>query len=188
VREILVTWEEELGRWADGLDDRFLKTDEAAAFVETVIQSGARLSEEGKRELYAAALVRGLWTIRPDEDQRYRMVDTLARLRPAHLRLFGAARTNREFDVPYGAIVDIGTQDNGFLTQLVPGIPFEALRLDWADLRRAGLVENEPIIGSELPGFAKFITEYGLQFDLFTRLPYEDVHPPDEESGGPPGH
>jgi hypothetical protein len=75
---------------------------------------------------------------------------------------------------------DIGTQDNGFLTQLVPGIPFETLRLDWADLRRAGLVENEPVMGSELPGFSKFVTQYGLEFDLFTRLPYDDVHPPGE--------
>lgn len=175
--ETLGYWEQVLDCYADRLDKRFLRSKEAAAFVETVIRSGIRLSEERKRELYAAALVNGLSGDRPEEDDRYRMIDTLARLRPAHLRLFAAVRTNMEFEIPLGSIVDLATMDNGYLTRLRPEVSFEILRIDWGDLRRAGLVEDTPIMGSVYPGYARFITNYGFRFDSFTRMPYDDVHP-----------
>jgi hypothetical protein len=178
VRETLEQWERVLEERAASLDEDFLRRDEAVAFVEAVIQSGARLSEVQKRDMYAAALVNGLGGNWPDEDERYRMIDTLGRLRPAHLRLFAAARTNRGFDLSYGAIVNVATYDNGHLTTLIPDVPFEITRIDWGDLQRAGLVENEPVMGSSYSGYAKFVTAYGLRFDLFTQLPYDDIHPP----------
>ena len=97
--ETLTYWEEVLDRYSERLDARFLGSKGAAAFIETVVRSGVRLSEEDKRELYAAALLNGLSGEWPEEDDRYRMIDTLARLRPAHLRLFAAVRTRTDFDI-----------------------------------------------------------------------------------------
>lgn len=55
--------------------------------------------------------------------------------------------------------------------------PFDRLNMDWQALRRAGLVENEPIVGSPMSGYARFMTSFGLEFDLFVRVAYSDVHP-----------
>ena len=67
--------------------------------------------------------------------------------------------------------------DPVFISQLRPGVPPDVLRIDWGDLQRAGLVEDEPIVGSPYSGYQEFITEYGFRFDSFVRVPYDDVHP-----------
>ena len=70
-----------------------------------------------------------------DTEGQLRMVDTLARLRPAHLLLFGSARrprTSDDFVTPLGGIVDIVRSDPVFITQLRPDVPAELLRIDWS--------------------------------------------------------
>jgi hypothetical protein len=121
------------------------------------------------------------------------MIDVAERLRLPQLRLLAVAR-HTPFDTSLGPIVDLSS-DNGFLQALAPDTPFDRLNMDWQDLRRAGLVENEPIIGSSWPGYARFFTGFGLEFDLFVRVPYSDVHAVDaardpgpfrHASSGPP--
>ncbi len=181
VREILAYWDGVLSRFEDRLDENYIQSKGGVAYVETVLAAGARAAEESKRELYAGLLVNGLLKDRPYETEgNLRMVDTLARLRPAHLLLFGSARkprTDHDFEIPLGAIVNIVRSDDSFISQLRPGIPPHLLRIDWGDLQRAGLVEDEPIVGSPYTGYRQFITEYGFRFDSFMRVPYDDVHP-----------
>jgi hypothetical protein len=74
--------------------------------------------------------------------------------------------------------VDLTDPAKPYLRAPRPDVSFELLRIDWGDLQRAGLVENSPIPESGRDGYAKFITEYGLRFDSFVRMPYDDVHPP----------
>jgi hypothetical protein len=175
-----------MDRMADWIDENYLKTHEAAAYAEEVFAAAVRLSEEEKRDYYAMALVNGLSTRRPSDEDRNRMIDALERLRLPHLRLLAFARRH-PFAVPLGTIVDLSV-DNGALQALDPNTPFDRLNMDWQDLRRAGLVENEPIVGSPWPGYASFFTTFGLEFDLFVRVPYSDVHnfrtpPPAPEAG-----
>ncbi len=181
IKDTLAYWEGVLSRFEDRLDDQYIQSKDGVAYVETVLAAGARAAEESKRELYAGALVNGLSKGRLyDTEGEFRMVDTLARLRPAHLLLFASARMPRrgnDFEIPFGAVVNLLKSNPSFLSRLRPGVPWEVLRIDWGDLQRAGLVEDEPIIGSPFPGYQKFITEYGFLFDSFVRVPYDDVHP-----------
>jgi hypothetical protein len=173
--QVVRAFDAALDRMADWVDHNYMKTDGAAAFVEEVFAAAVRLSEQDKREYYSCALANGLSTRRPSDEDRNRMIDVLERLRLPHLRLLATAR-HQPFEVPFGAIIDLSA-DNGALQALDPATPFDRLNMDWQDLRRAGLVENEPILGSPWPGYASFFTEFGLAFDLFVRVPYSDVHP-----------
>lgn len=164
-----------MDRMEGWIDDKYMTTDGAAAFVEEVFTAAVRLSEQEKRDFYGTALANGLSVRRPLDDDRNRMIDVLERLRLPHLRLLAVAR-HEPFDVPFGPIVDLSA-DNGALQVLDPNTPFDRLNMDWQDLRRAGLVENEPVIGSPWPGYASFFTGFGLEFDLFVRVPYSDVYP-----------
>jgi hypothetical protein len=163
-----------LDRMAGWIDENYLDTDEAAAYAEDVLFAAIRLSEQEKRDYYAIALANGVSTRRPPNEDRDRMIDVLERLRLPQLRLLAIARKH-PFEVPLGPIVDLSV-DNGALQELDPNTPFDRLNMDWQDLRRAGLVENEPIVGSPYPGYSSFFTTFGLQFDLFVRVPYSDVH------------
>lgn len=181
IKETLGYWDGVLSRFEDRLDEKYLQSKDGVVYVETVLAAGARAAEERKRELYAGALVNGLAKERLyDTEGQLRLVDTLARLRPAHLLLFASARgprTGDDFATPLGGIVDLVWSDPVFISQLRPGVPAEVLRIDWGDLQRAGLVEDEPITGSPYSGYQAFITEYGFRFDSFVRVPYDDVHP-----------
>jgi hypothetical protein len=163
-----------MDRMADWIDENYLDSHEAAAFAEEVYAAAIRLSQQEKRDYYATALANGLSKRRPPDEDRNRMIDVLERLRLPQLRLLAVAR-HHPFDVPLGSIVDLSS-DNGFLQALDPSTPFDRLNMDWQDLRRAGLVENEPIPGSQFPGYASFFTGFGLEFDLFVRVPYSDVY------------
>ena len=156
IQDILAYLDEVLSRFEDRLDGKYAQSKDGVAYVETVLAASARAAEERKRELYAGALVNGLVKGRLyDNEGQLRMVDTLARLRPAHLLLFAAARrprTGGDFVKPLGNIVNMVRSDPVFITQLRPGVPAEFLRIDWGDLQRAGLVEDEPIPESPVLG------------------------------------
>lgn len=163
-----------LDRMADWIEEDYLKTHEAAAYAEEVFAVAARLSEQEKRDYYAMALANGLSTRRPPDEDRNRMIDVLERLRLPQLRLLAIAR-QAPFVPPFGAMIDLSA-DNGALEALDPNTQPDRLRMDWQDLRRAGLVENMQIPGSPWPGHASFFTTFGLEFDLFVRVPSSDVH------------
>jgi hypothetical protein len=179
--DVIRAFDASMAKMMAWIDETYLSSRGAAAFVEEVYAAALRLSEEEKRDYYATALANGLSTHRPPDDDRNRMIDALERLRLPELRLLATAR-HAPMDIPFGSIVDLSA-DNGFLQALAPDTPFDRLNMDWQNLRRAGLVENEPILGSEMPGYAKFITGFGLEFDLFVRVPYSDVHPRRESEG-----
>jgi hypothetical protein len=175
VWELARTMDSIVVQLGERIDGEFLQTADAGGFVEDILTAGARLSEERKRAYYASAFANGMVVGRPDTAARDRMIDVLERLRLPPLQLLAAARANDDFAEE--GIVDL-SYDNGFLQKLMPEERFDRLVLDWHELRRAGLVENEPIAGAPYAGYSSFITRFGIEFDLFVRTPYNDVHPP----------
>lgn len=159
------------------VDTEFVKSAEYEALTEEILEKGARRREIEKREFYAAAFANSALPERPAEAERYRMIDTLERLRAPHLWLLAALL--REYRWPD----DGGGIGGGFeqeFKKAVPEADLAAVRLDWRDLEAAGLVQSFPSGMMTTEGARNFrarVTDLGRQFHQFVTLPYGDVHP-----------
>jgi hypothetical protein len=170
----------EMGKAIDSLrsdiDSAFVETDEFEALTEEILEKGARRRELNKREYYAAAFANSALPSRPSEAERYRLIDTLERLREAHLWLLAALL--RDYTWP-----DDSGSSSGFEQEFKKAVPeanMEAVKLDWRDLEAVGLLAGFPSGMMSSGGARNFrarVTELGKRFHQFVVLPYADVHP-----------
>jgi hypothetical protein len=120
----------------DRLDHEFVRTDEFQGLLEEALERVSSRRAEGKRAAYAAAVAHGATTARPDEDERFRMLDTLERLRASQIRLLLYFQR-----VPYTTLATLDSM--GAKIAADTAMPLDALRRDWGDLASLHLVEYD---------------------------------------------
>jgi hypothetical protein len=125
-----------------------------------------------KRAAYVAALANSAPTDRPYEVERHRFLDLLDALRPSHLRLLAVA-VRAEATKEGGSIDD-------YMRAKLPNQDLENIRLDWADLERAGVFQGWPsglatISTSERVWHA--LNAIGRRFAAFVEAVSDDEEP-----------
>lgn len=123
---------------ADKVDRSYFETPEWEGDVRQVMDALRDERNRSKREHYLAALARMASTGRPDEVERHRFLDLLQSLRPSHLRLLAVIATAEEAGPAGGGDID------SYLTTRLPNQDLENIKLDWADLERAGVTGGLP--------------------------------------------
>lgn len=162
----LVHFVEDLGRRMDAerdrVDQEFVRTSEFHAMVEDVLDRIQQRKNEGKFR-YWADLVAGVASHeRPPSADRERLVETLDRLRPSHLRLLHvvATTTTGRPGLYAGGVSDT-------LSWKMPDTPIEDIRRDWDDLAREDLLQGYPsgmMTAAGAGNLAVRLTPYGQQF------------------------
>jgi hypothetical protein len=104
--------------------------------VEQILEVVGARKHRDKRRYFIAALANCATHDRPDSVERKRFLDELERLRPSHLRLLSVLL------MPPENLGD-GTTD-GYLLARMPNQDLENIKLDWADLQAAGMLDSLP--------------------------------------------
>lgn len=133
---------ERLDEVADQVDQGFTRSPEFEGLVEEVLETVMRRRSEAKQRHYAGAIASSALKGRPDEDERFRLLDTLDRMRESHVRLLEYFAL-----VPYTNLATfdaVGTRVSHDL-----GIQLDALRRDWEDLATWHLVQVQGHGGRE---------------------------------------
>jgi hypothetical protein len=121
---------------AGQVDPAYFHTKEWVSDVEEVIEVVGSRKQRDKRRYFVAALTHCAMHDRPDEVERKRFLDALERFRPSHLRLLSVLLLPP--DDLGGGLAD------GYLLARMPGADIENVKLDWADLQVAGMLDNYP--------------------------------------------
>lgn len=152
------------------VDREFVRLDEFHGLVEEVLERVASRRSEGLRGHYAAALANASTKTRPDEQSRYRMLDTLARLRPHHLDILaGLAGAT----APAGAGPDVITVGQAALANVTAAVGDASNDLwkDLLDLEQLGLVRSlDKSLLTVAGGARSLVTPFGLRFLEFLRI------------------
>jgi len=167
--EVLSTDLHQLG---DRMDREFVRTDEFEGLFEDVVERVRSRRSEGKRREYAAAIANATTTARPTEDERFRMIDTLDALRTSHLRLLAVIASTTS--VPPQLHGTMAGGINLVLNLVLPGVPEEAYRRDWADLTQHGLAQSYPSGTMTIQGLGNLsarLTPLGQRFVAFLTPP-----------------
>jgi hypothetical protein len=154
---------ERLDEVADEVDERFTRSPEFEGLVEEVLETVMHRRSEAKQRHYAGVIASSALKNRPDEDERFRLLDTLDRMRESHVRLLEYFAR-----VPYTNLATFESL-GAHISQEVQLQP-DALRRDWEDLATWHLVKPE----SREPNEARTtrvpsaeITNYGRAFLRF---------------------
>jgi hypothetical protein len=123
---------------ADKIDRSYFETPEWQGDVNRVMDALREERNRSKREHYLAALANTASTDRPDQVERHRFLDLLQSVRPSHLRLLAVIATAEVTGSAGGGDIDT------YLTTRLPDQDLENIKLDWADLERAGAIAGLP--------------------------------------------
>ena len=154
---------ERLDEVADEIDTRFTRSPEFEGLVEEVLETVMRRRSEAKQRHYAGAIASSAVKGRPDEDERFRLLDTLDRMRESHVRLLEYfARVSYTNLATFDAVSPRVAEDLG--------IQLDALRRDWEDLATWHLVRLQGHDGRE-PRDTRIptaeVSDYGRAFLRF---------------------
>jgi hypothetical protein len=168
----LVRFVEELGDRLKAqqarIDQEFVRTNEFQTLFEDALDRVQQRKNEDKFDYWARLIAGVAGTERPPRADRDRFIDTLDRLRPAHLRLLHIVATTREG--PPDAYM--GSADRT-LTWKMPGTPIEEIRRDWDDLARENVLQSFPSGMMTAEGAGNLtvrVTPYGQQFIRLLQL------------------
>ncbi len=154
---------ERLDEVADEVDQKFTRSPEFEGLVEEVLETVMHRRSEAKQRQYAGAIASSAMKGRPDEDERFRLLDTLERLRESHVRLLEYfARMSYTNLATFDAVSTHVSHDLG--------LQLDALLRDWEDLATWHLVRLQRQSGRE-PRDTRIptaeVSDYGWAFLRF---------------------
>jgi hypothetical protein len=150
------------------IDNEFVRTKDFDRMVEDILDRVQTVRNEDKLGYWAALLAGISTTARPGPTDRERMIETLDRLRPDHLRLLHIIATTTE-GPPNMYMGGIGTT----LDWKMPDVPNDEARRLWAELARFDVVQGYPsgIMTAQGAGnLTVRLTPYGREFVRLLRL------------------
>lgn len=156
---------------ADKVDRSYFETPEWASDFNRVIDALGEERNRSKRDHYLAALANTASTARPAEVERHRFLDLLEALRPSHLRLIAVLATAEEAGPAGDGAIDT------YLTTRLPHQDLENIKLDWADLERAGVAAGLPTGVASTPVYMRVwhaFPAFGRRFAAFIEAVPED--------------
>lgn len=150
------------------IDQEFVRTEEFQTLFEDTLDRIQQRRNEEKFEYWARLVVGVAGKERPPRADRDRFVDTLDRLRLAHLRLLHivATTTKGKPDLYLGGVSET-------LSWKMPDTPIEEIRRDWDDLARENVLQGYPsgMMSAEGAGnLAVRVAPYGQQFIRLLQL------------------
>lgn len=172
----------ELGEDLTGLEDRidreFVRADEFQGLFEEALERVASRRAEGMRAYYAAAVANTALPGRPEEQARFRMMDVLAELRPAHMALLAAIAKGSGSTAPHDEALTVGQAAIESVSAATRGMVGD-IWADLSDLERRGLTAP---LGSSMMSVAHdvrgLLTPLGLALVAFVARPVPTDGPP----------
>jgi hypothetical protein len=155
---------------ATKIDRTYFESDDWAHDAGRTFESVAQIRNRTKRSHYVAALANSAPLDRPQDQERHRFLDLLDAIRPSHLRLLAVVvRTESQKE---GGGID------AYLTNKLPDHDLENIKLDWADLERAGVLQGLPTglasTSTSERVWAAF-NRFGRRFAAFVEATGDDV-------------
>lgn len=185
------------------LDEDYVRSEDFAILAEEILEKVARRRELEKMDAWANALANAASGAWEGEDDLWRMVDILERLRPQHLHLLALLASIERHSDPVPWSKRDGSQGGSIEDRWREGFgePSPRMRDDWDDLQRDGLLFAWPIpIDPQFTDLRASVTPLGERFIAFVadvvgqeRRPEPDTSPatpslrlaPDRPSGRP---
>lgn len=153
------------------VDREFVREDEFEGVLEEALERVASRRTEGMRAYYAAAVANSTLPTRPEEQARFRMLDTLAQLRPNHMALLAKIARGGTPVAAGPDVLTVGQAAIAAVTRLAADVSDDVMA-DLAHLERLGLTRSIPgasiIVASNV---TNLLTAHGRALVDFVRKP-----------------
>jgi hypothetical protein len=155
------------------IDVEFVRTDEFQGLFEEALERVGERRAQGKRAYYAAAVANSALPERADEEARFRMLDILNELRPAHLRLLSRLSAGGSSVMAGADALTVGQAAVSAIASAASGAT-DDVWLTLAELERLGL--TSPVRDSAIlvaSNVRAVVTPLGMAFLAFVSNPGE---------------